>query len=481
MDYVKKTNEILVRLFNVVLKLEEKALKESSAHNLSITEIHTLAAIGIGMERTMGEAADLLQINISTLTTAINKLVKKGYVERFRISSDRRIVKIKLTKAGEDAVTEHEEFHRRMVEKSIGELSKDDIAAFVQALDNINDFLDMQLIQPEKAPEDYPPGPVTLGSHTVPKGIFQGGMGIGISMSSLASAVAAEGGLGVISGANIGFGEEDYSRHPMLANIRVLQREVEKARKAVKDLDGAGPIGVNIPYKTQNYDELVSAAVEAGAQVIITGAGLPLRLPEICRDKNVALVPVVSSLRAAKIILKNWEKKHHRRPDAFIFENVFAGGQLGYRGSRLDVERGNYYKTISDIKKEIGDIPLIVAGGIFSRDDGVHAYIYGADGIQVASRFVTTEECDAPDTIKEAYLKCTENDVTIIQTPSNMPYRAIKNSFTESLREGEDFDVNEALIRAAKGDAEKGLVFCGSKVYRQNKLERVADIIDELV
>ena len=480
MDYVKKTNDILVRLFNVVLKLEEKALKESSAHNLSITEIHTLAAIGLGMERTMGEAADLLQISISTLTTAINKLVKKGYVGRFRISSDRRIVKIKLTKAGEDAVIEHEKFHHNMVENSLGELSPPEITAFVRSLDNINDFLDMQLTNPMNGPEDYPPGPIKLGPYTVPKGIFQGGMGIGISMSSLASAVAVEGGLGVISGASIGFGETDYEQDPLAADLRVLRREVKKARKQVDGKAGAGPIGVNIPYTGGSYGQLVTTAVDAGAQVIITGAGLPLRLPEICKDKEVALVPVISSPRAAKIILKNWQKKHKRRPDAFIFESVFAGGLLGYRESKMDVERGNYYKTISDIKNEIGHIPLIVGGGIYDRQDGLRAILYGGDGIQLGSRFVTTLECDAPDAVKEAYLKCGENDVTIIQTPGSMPYRAIRNDFAQSLVEGEPFDVNGALIRAARGDGKNGLIFCGSKVYLQNTMEKVADIMEEL-
>lgn len=480
MDYVKKANDILVRLFNVVLKLEEKALKESSTHNLSITEIHTLAAIGPDTERTMGEAADLLQISISTLTTAINKLVRKGYVERFRISSDRRIVKVKLTSAGEDAVMEHEKFHRRMVENAVGELSSSEMAAFVGSLDSINDFLDMQLTAPMKKPEDYPPKPVRLGSFVVPKGIFQGGMGIGISMSSLATAVAKEGGLGVIAGAAIGFREADYGENPLEANLRTLRREVKKAVEAVRGYEGVGPIGVNIPYNIEHYEELTMAAVESGAQVIVTGAGLPLRLPEICRDRDVALVPVISSQRAAKVILKSWEKKHQRRPDAFIYESVFAGGFLGYRKSVLDVERGNYYKTISDIKKEIGEIPLIVAGGIYSRKDAKRAILFGGDGVQLGSRFVTTAECDAPESIKEAYLNCRENDVTIIQMPGSMPYRAIRNRLTESFEKGEELDVNRALIKAAKGDARDGLVFCGSKVYLQETMETVGEIMREI-
>ena len=203
MDDAKKINEVMVSLFNIVLKIEEKAIKESTIHDLSITEMHTLDVIGIGNGRTMSEVAQRLQINLSTLTTAINKLVKKGYVERFRIPSDRRIVKIKLTKEGIDAVKEHEAFHDELIRKALGKVSDEEIKSLIVSLDNIDTFMHMQMAKPIRDERDYSLGIIDFQNLHIKKALFQGGMGVGISLGGLAGAVAKEGGMGIISGSSM--------------------------------------------------------------------------------------------------------------------------------------------------------------------------------------------------------------------------------------------------------------------------------------
>ena len=483
MDDAKKINEVMVSLFNIVLKIEEKAIKESTIHDLSITEMHILDVIGIGNGRTMSEVAQRLQINLSTLTTAINKLVKKGYVERFRIPSDRRIVKIKLTKEGIDAVKEHEAFHDELIRKALGKVSDEEIKSLIVSLDNIDTFMHMQMAKPIRDERDYSLGIIDFQNLHIKKALFQGGMGVGISLGGLAGAVAKEGGMGIISGSSIGFDEEDFETDPQKANRRALKKEIKKALAIADTEKNRGMIGVNIPYNTEDYREYVKTAVSEGAGALITGAGLPMTLPGICEREGydkIALIPVISSLRAARVIMKNWQKKHKKRPDAFIFESAMAGGQLGFKESELIRARELYYKTITDIKTEIEDIPLIVAGGISSREDARNAYVYGADGIQLGTRFVTTKECDAKESYKQAYINCKEEDIIIIMNPQGAPCRALANKFTKNLQ-GTDYDITEALVKAAKGDVKNGLVFCGSKAYKAKKIDAVEDIFKEFI
>ncbi|WP_084146028.1 nitronate monooxygenase [Anaerovorax odorimutans] len=501
MNATKKLNEILVSLFNSVLKMEEKAVKDSSKHNLSITEVHTLSAIGAGKAKTMTQVSASLKISISTLTVAINRLVKKGYVNRFRVPEDRRMVKIELTEEGIDAVHEHEAFHLKMVDEAISELNETEKELLIQSLDNINEFFKMQKVKPIKSDKPLKLKPMKLGESEIPVPIWQGGMGIGVSLSKLSAAVAKCGGVGIISISQPGFLEPDFYTNPVEANIRALQRYIREALREVKDVVNKGLIGVNIMCAGRHYNEYVKAALEAGAQVIVSGAGLPTSLPGLCKNSKAKLVPIVSSARAAALIIKTWAKKYNRVPDAIVFEGPEAGGHLGFKEEQLEMAQGDFYKTILEIKAEIKDLqncPLIVGGGIFTKEDVQKALAYGADGVQIGTRFVTTEECDVHPNFKNAYIDCKKEDIVIIKSPVGMPGRAIHNAFVKRTEKGNipvekcnsciisckseeaPYCITQALLNAAHGDVENGLVFCGSKAYKANKIEKVCDIFKEL-
>lgn len=481
MDHITKLNEILVNLFNIVLKMEEKAIKESTRHDLSITELHTLVAIGPGKPKTMSQVAASLKISVSTLTAAVNKLVKKGYVERFRIPEDRRIVSIQLTEEGAAAVQEHEAFHAKMITNAIAQVPDEEISKFVDSIDNINQYLMALKHPPAKVEGPFEMKPLKLGKSDVPVPIFQGALSVGLSMSRLAAAVSKEGGVGMIAASKIGYLEADFKEAPLKANKRVLKRELKKAFALVADSEKRGPIGVNVRWSSKHCAEYVKTAVAAGAEVIVCGDGVPTTLPQYCGDKNVALIPIVSSKRAAGIIIRNWAKKYNRMPDGFIFQGPLAGGYLGIKEPQIERATEDFYQNIADIKGELEDLsdcPLIVCGGIYNREDAEKAYAYGADGFQIGTRFVTTYECDGPEAFKEAYLNCKEKDVTIITSPDGFPGRVIKGSYVSRI--GEDPRcITQGLLNAAKGDLENGLVFCGSNVYKSDKLEHVTDIFKE--
>jgi len=501
MDNTKKLNGLLISLFNSVLKMEEEAIRNSSIHNLSITEMHTLAAIGEGKAKTMTQVAASLKISVSTLTAAINKLVTKGYVNRFRVPEDRRIVKIELTEEGVAAVREHEEFHLKMVSNVISELNEEELLILIQSMDTLHEFFKKQRLKPIKDHDLLKLQPITLGQMTIPVPIFQGGMGIGISLSRLAAAVAKCGGVGVISAAQIGYMEPDFYSNPKEANIRALKKYVKEALDEVKDIPNRGPIAVNIMYASKHYEEFVEAAIDAGVEMIISGAGLPTSLPGVAKSDKVKLVPIVSSARATELILKSWAKKYNRVPDAVIFEGPLAGGHLGFKEEQLEEAQENFYQTIMEIKGSIEDLPncpLIAAGGIYTKQDIQKALAYGANGVQMGTRFVTTEECDAHPNFKERYLQAKEEDMVVIKSPVGMPGRAIHTPFIDRVEEGRippekcnrclvpckseeaPYCITQALINAAKGDIEHGLVFSGSNAYRANKIEKVADIFKEL-
>ena len=502
MNTVTKINETLVSLFNIVLKIEEKALRQSAKHDLSITEMHTLVAIGEGKPKTMTQVANTLKISVSTLTAAINKLVNKDYVRRFRVPEDRRIVRIELTDSGAAAVREHEDFHIAMISDAIEGLTHEEAQRFAESIENLNEFLKMRMVVHEKKEGPFELAPIDINGLKVPVPLFQGGMGIGISLSRLAAAVSRCGGAGTISAAQTGFNEPDFYTNPVEANKRALKREIRKALEAVKDVKDRGPIGVNIMCASKDYEDYVLASIEAGAEFIVSGAGLPTSLPGIAKNSTVKLIPIVSSARAADIIIKSWAKKYNRTPDALIFEGPLAGGHLGFKEEQLEHENDQFYKTISEIKavlEEVPDCKLIVGGGIYTKSDSEKVLACGADGIQLATRFVTTEECDAPEEFKQAYLNCKEEDIVIIKSPVGMPARALNNNFVKSVAQkpipikecngclttcnykAASYCITEALVKAAKGDVENGLVFCGGKAYKNKKMETVKEIFDEFV
>lgn len=332
--------------------------------------------------------------------------------------------------------------------------------------------------------------------------VIQGGMGVAISLSGLAGAVAAEGGIGTISAAQIGFRDPEFDKNPIETNLRVIKEEIEKAKKIAKD----GIIAINIMVATQFYERYVKAAIDAGVDMIVSGAGLPMSLPKIAEHAKTKLAPIVSSVKSADVICKYWLKKYNRLPDLVVIEGPKAGGHLGFSREQLDhIDELDYDKEIRDIitkVKEYGsemdkEIPVVVAGGIYSKEDMNHAMSLGAAGVQLGTRFVTTYECDASDAYKQAYIDAKEEDIIIVQSPVGMPGRAVLNPFMKKVKEGRiapkrchqciisckpaetPYCITDALSNAADGDVDNGLIFCGANAYRASRLEHVKDIMDE--
>lgn len=327
--------------------------------------------------------------------------------------------------------------------------------------------------------------------------VIQGGMGVGVSLSGLAGAVAAAGGVGIISTAQIGFRDPDFGRHPIECNLKAIGEEIKKAREKAN----GGIIGVNIMVATRRYEDYVKAAVAAGADLIISGAGLPMTLPEI--SGNARIAPIVSSRKSLSVISKYWQKKYSRKPDLVVIEGPLAGGHLGFSKEEIDEytvtnvkDYDDEVKAIISLANEL-EIPVVVAGGIYERKDMEHYLAMGAKGVQIATRFVTTRECDASDAYKQAYIDAKKEDIVIVKSPVGMPGRAIHNAFLDKVAAGERFMrgcrqciitckpdtapycITEALINAVEGRLDEGLIFCGSNAYRANKIETVADIMEE--
>jgi nitronate monooxygenase len=334
--------------------------------------------------------------------------------------------------------------------------------------------------------------------------IIQGGMGIGVSLSGLASAVANEGGIGVISAAQIGFREEDFEKDILSANLRAIKKEIIKAREK----SPKGIIGMNIMVAANNYTELVMTAVKEKIDLIICGAGIPKDLPKFVKGTNTKAVPIVSSAKAATIISKLWTKKYDYLPDAIIVEGPKAGGHLGFSMDTLkDVSK----PSLMEITKEVIDavkpfenqynkkIPVIAAGGIFSGKDMAEFINMGASGVQMATRFVATEECDAHINYKRAYINSKEEDIQLIKSPVGMPGRAIKNEFIHDVEEQKTpikkcfkclkhcdpktapYCITKALINAVNGDVENGLIFAGTNAHKLDKIITVKELMSTLV
>ena len=334
--------------------------------------------------------------------------------------------------------------------------------------------------------------------------VIQGGMGVGVSLSRLAGNVAACGGVGVISTAQIGWREPDFYKNPMEANFRAIGKEIQKAREIAK---GAGILAVNIMVATQRYEEYVKKAVEVGIDLIISGAGLPVDLPKYVEGTKTKIAPIVSSLKSLKVICKMWDRRYHRMPDLVVIEGPKAGGHLGFSTEELEnFTPQTYDQVICDIINEVKNyeqkysctIPVAVAGGIFDRRDMDHALELGADAVQMATRFVTTEECDASDAFKQAYIRAKKEDICIVKSPVGMPGRAIRNPFVEKTSKEKlpishcyhcisvckpaqiPYCITNALVQSVEGNVDNGLIFCGANVWRCEKIEKVSDIIQEL-
>lgn len=337
--------------------------------------------------------------------------------------------------------------------------------------------------------------------------IIQGGMAVGISLSSLASAVANAGGIGVIGTAGIGMLEPDFAKNFTQANKRALRKVIRKAKEMTK-----GIIGVNIMAALSDFYDMVKIAVEEKADLVFIGAGLPLRglevlVPDKFKKNITKVVPIVSSSRAAKIIFQYWQKNYHYVPDVVVVEGPLAGGHLGFKKEQIDNPDFALEKILPEVISVIKpyenefdkNIPVIAAGGIYTGAD-IYKYIQlGAQGVQMATRFVATHECDASIKFKEAYFKCQKNDLMIIDSPVGLPGRAIKNKFLEEVSSGvrkpfkcpwkclktcnfknAPYCIALALTNAQQGKFDDGFAFAGSNAYRVDKLISVKELIANL-
>ncbi len=342
-----------------------------------------------------------------------------------------------------------------------------------------------------------------IGNITADIPIVQGGMGVRVSLSSLVSAVANEGGIGTI--ASVGLGDLQASADEFEKKSReALINEIHKAKSKTN-----GHIAVNVMAALSNADDLIKAAVNEGIKLIVVGAGLPLRLPRLVEDDSVNLLPIVSSGRAAGLILSVWDKRYERTADGIILEGPLAGGHLGFSAEQLkqpekyslDILLPEVLEAIKAYEDKYGrKIPIIVAGGIFNGQDIARMLSKGASGVQMATRFVCTEECGVSREFKQAYLDAKEEDIVIINSPVGLPGRAIRNKFLQDLeikgrmkircpyRCLSACKVAEArycialvLLNAYFGDVDHGLIFAGENAYRINKIITVEELISELL
>ena len=338
--------------------------------------------------------------------------------------------------------------------------------------------------------------------------IIQGGMGVGISRSNLAGAVAKEGGVGVISTAQIGFDEPDFETNTLEANLRSLEKHIKKAKEIAS---GNGVVAINIMSVTNFYKENVKKAIEAGVDLIISGAGLPKELPKLVEGSKVKIAPIISSARGAGLMIKLWAKQNHI-PDMIVVEGPEAGGHLGFSKEELeDKNKKDIFEIVKEVVEKVKEfeeefkkkIPVIAAGGIYTKADIDKAIENGASGVQIATRFVATEECDADIKYKEAYIKASKEDIELVQSPVGMPGRAIRNKFINEVEKRKEqglkgtnekclgciktcnpietpYCITRALINAVKGDIDNALLFVGSNAYRINKITTVHNLMMEL-
>jgi len=339
-----------------------------------------------------------------------------------------------------------------------------------------------------------------IGDLEIDKPIIQGGMGVGISLSNLASAVANEGGVGIISSVGLGMLNSDPKMKFREANKIYLREEIRKAKQMTN-----GVIGVNIMVALSDYDAMVECAIEEEVDILFIGAGLPLRFsknlpPERLREVKTYFIPIVSSARAARIIFEYWKKNFNHIPDGVVVEGPLAGGHLGFKKEQINNPDYTLEKILPEVISVIRsfeqqfnkNIPVIAAGGIFTGADIYKFIQLGADGVQMGTRFVATHECDASLEFKQAYVKCKKEDICIIDSPVGLPGRAIRNTFINEIESGwkclktcdfrkTPYCIARALTNAQMGKIEEGFTFTGSNAYRIDKIISVKELMDTLV
>ncbi len=284
-----------------------------------------------------------------------------------------------------------------------------------------------------------------IGDLNIKIPIIQGGMGVAISLSGLASAVANQGGVGVISAVGIGMTERDYTKNFRTANLKALRKEIWKARGLSTD----GVIGVNIMYAASDFADLLEVAIDEKIDIVFISAGLPLKNPvnlpvEVLENSGVKIIPKVSSARAANLIFKYWSNHYNRVPDGIVIEGPLSGGHQGYKKEELkspQIKLSDLIEETVDVLKPFEEkfnkeIPVIAAGGLYSGKDIYHILQSGAKGVKMGTRFVPTFECDADEKFKETYISAKKEDIAIIDSPVGLPARVIKNNFVNDILKG---------------------------------------------
>jgi nitronate monooxygenase len=329
-------------------------------------------------------------------------------------------------------------------------------------------------------------------------------MGVGVSLANLASAVANEGAIGVIAAAGIGMKENDFYSNYLKANTRALRNEIRKAKSMT-----SGILGLNVMVAVTNFAELVAAAIEEKIDIIFSGAGLPLNLPKyISGDTKTKLVPIVSSGRAAGLICKQWLTKFDYLPDAIVVEGPQAGGHLGFKRNQifdpkysLDILVREVIDAALPYMLQYGkNIPVIAAGGIYTGADIRKFIDLGAAGVQMGTRFVATDECDAELNFKQMYIDSVAEDIVIIDSPVGMPGRAIRNKYIDDVSSGQKkpikcpyhciitcdclsapYCIANALINAQKGYLKNGFAFAGANAYRIKEIVPLKQLMNSLI
>ncbi len=352
--------------------------------------------------------------------------------------------------------------------------------------------------------------PLMIGDLEIEIPIIQGGMGVRVSVAPLAAAVANCGGGGTIASVGLPPDTAENRADVPKSCREYLQKEIRQAR-VLSDK----AIGVNIMVALSNYEDMVRTTVKEKADFIISGAGLPISLPEFAEGSSIKLIPIVASARGAKLLLKTWKRRYNRFPDAFVVEGPLAGGHIaGFSLEKLkSLQRKtkqeplleeaveDVLKLVEEYEKDYGvSIPVIPAGGIFDGKDVAKFLKMGAKGVQIGTRFVATYECSVADEFKQVYLDANKEDIVFIQSPVGMPAKVIRTKFLDDILRGERKEFNctyrclrtcdpatvqyciaKALINAAEGDIDNAVVFTGSNVSKVKKIVSVKELMDEIV
>jgi nitronate monooxygenase len=353
-----------------------------------------------------------------------------------------------------------------------------------------------------------------IGKHTIKKPIIQGGMGVGISWDKLAGNVSKEGGLGVISSVGTGvYNNREYA-HKTLKDMRPSEADNFYSKdgltaifKNAREICGDAPLACNVLYASVDYNRIVKDACEAGANMIITGAGLPLTMPEATKDyPEVALIPIVSTAKALRILCRRWKKTHNKLPDAVIVEGPLSGGHQGFKYDDCFLPENQLEAILPPVVEEAknwGNIPVIGAGGIWDKSDIEKILNLGAVAVQMGTRFIGTVECDAHDNFKQVILDAKEEDIKLLKSPVGYPARGVKTNLQTMIEENTapkiacvsncvapcnrgveakvvGYCIADRLSDAYDGLKESGLFFTGSNGYRLNSIITVKELMDKL-